>query len=193
VQDGVELVNRAGSSLTEIVESIKKVAAIVSEIASASGEQSTGCDQVNAALTQMDQVTQQNSALVEQNAAAAKALEQQSHAMDERVSFFRLESRPKGAAKHPAPAADAAKHRAARADEPGPGRVSPARSQHQPAKTGVSALMSSDALCARTSEELPRWPLPRIKSGVASAQAPLVTAMGDDPEWDELEQVQAVG
>jgi methyl-accepting chemotaxis protein len=97
VQDGVELVNRAGSSLTEIVESIKKVAEIVSEIASASGEQSTGCDQVNAALTQMDQVTQQNSALVEQNAAAAKALEQQSHAMDERVSFFRLESRPKGA------------------------------------------------------------------------------------------------
>ena len=91
VQEGVELVNRAGGSLTEIVELIKKVAAIVSEIASASGEQSTGCDQVNAALNQMDQVTQQNSALVEQNAAAAKALEQQSHAMDERVSFFRLE------------------------------------------------------------------------------------------------------
>jgi hypothetical protein len=37
----------------------------------------------------------------------------------------------------------------ARADEPGSGRVSPARSQHQPAKTGVSALMSFDALCAR--------------------------------------------
>ena len=102
VQDGVELVNRAGWSLTEIVESIKKVVEIVSEIASASGEQSTGCDQVNAALTQMDQVTQQNSALVEQNAAAAKALEQQSHAMDERVSFFRLETRPKAVAWHPA-------------------------------------------------------------------------------------------
>jgi FSR family fosmidomycin resistance protein-like MFS transporter len=38
----------------------------------------------------------------------------------------------------------------ARADEPGSGRVSSARSQHQPANTGVSALMSSDALCART-------------------------------------------
>jgi hypothetical protein len=33
--------------------------------------------------------------------------------------------------------------KAARANEPGSGRVSPARSQHQPAKTGVSALMSS--------------------------------------------------
>src|SRR5947208_349354 len=90
VQEGVELVNRAGASLTEIVESIKKVAEIVSDIAAASGEQSSGIDQVNAALNQMDEVTQQNSALVEENAAAAKALEQQSQAMDERVSFFRL-------------------------------------------------------------------------------------------------------
>jgi hypothetical protein len=39
----------------------------------------------------MDEVTQQNSALVEQNAAAAKSLEQQSQAMHERVSFFRIE------------------------------------------------------------------------------------------------------
>jgi methyl-accepting chemotaxis protein len=195
VQEGVELVNRAGSSLTEIVESIKKVAAIVSEIASASGEQSTGCDQVNAALNQMDQVTQQNSALVEQNAAAAKALEQQSHAMDERVSFFRLEqSRPAGngasqparhhavaAAKHRAPAPkpkNGQAGRASRADEPGSGRVSPARSR-----------ASSDALCARTSEELPRWPL----ASLASAAPPLATAMGDDPEWDLLEPAQAVG
>src|SRR5882724_2490000 len=91
VQEGVALVNKAGASLGEIVESIKKVAAIVSDIATASGEQSTGIDQVNAALNQMDEVTQQNSALVEQNAAAAKALEQQSQGMGERVSFFRLD------------------------------------------------------------------------------------------------------
>src|SRR5262249_22478561 len=90
VQEGVELVNKAGASLTEIVESIKKVAEIVSDIAAASAEQSTGLDQVNIALTQMDEVTQQNSALVEQNAAAAKALEQQSQAMDGQVSLFRL-------------------------------------------------------------------------------------------------------
>jgi methyl-accepting chemotaxis protein len=92
VQEGVELVNKAGASLTEIVDSIKKVAEIVSDIAAASAEQSSGIDQVNIALTQMDEVTQQNSALVEQNAAAAKALEQQSRAMDERVTFFRLET-----------------------------------------------------------------------------------------------------
>ena len=90
VQEGVDLVNRAGKSLGEIVESIKQVATIVSEIASASSEQSTGIDHVNAALTQMDEVTQQNAALVEENAATSKVLEQQSHAMAERVAFFKF-------------------------------------------------------------------------------------------------------
>jgi methyl-accepting chemotaxis protein len=92
VEEGVQLVNRAGDSLKEIVASIERVAGIVSEIASASAEQAGGIDQVNKALTQMDQMTQQNSALVEQNAAAAKSLEQQSEAMNEQVSYFRIDS-----------------------------------------------------------------------------------------------------
>ena len=77
VQEGVELVNRAGTSLNEILASIKKVADIVSDIAAASAEQATGLEQVNKALSQMDEVTQQNSALVEENAATAKTLEHQ--------------------------------------------------------------------------------------------------------------------
>ena len=92
VQQGVELVNRAGGSLTEIVDSIKKVAEIVSDIAAASKEQSTGIDQVNTALTQMDEMTQQNSALVEENAATAKTLEQQSGAMNDRVGAFQFDN-----------------------------------------------------------------------------------------------------
>src|SRR5262245_46423362 len=81
VQEGVELVIQAGTSLNEILESIKGVASIVADIANASSEQSTGIEQVNKALTQMDEVTQQNSALVEENAATAKTLESQSATM----------------------------------------------------------------------------------------------------------------
>jgi methyl-accepting chemotaxis protein len=92
VQEGVALVNQAGTALTEIVASIKTVAAIVSDIAAASAEQAGGIDQVNKALVQMDEVTQQNSALVEENAATAKMLQLQAAAMDERVGFFRLAS-----------------------------------------------------------------------------------------------------
>jgi methyl-accepting chemotaxis protein len=94
VREGVELVNRAGGSLGEIVASIKQVATIVADIASASNEQATGLDQISRALTQLDEVTQQNSALVEENAATAKTLEQQSSAVGKRVDFFRLEGVP---------------------------------------------------------------------------------------------------
>jgi len=88
VREGVELVNRAGESLNEIVCSIKSVAGIVADIARASNEQSVGIDQVNKALSQMDEVTQQNSALVEENAATVKTLENQARAMDGEVSKF---------------------------------------------------------------------------------------------------------
>jgi methyl-accepting chemotaxis protein len=91
VQEGVSLVNRAGTALTEIVDSIKRVAGIVADIAHASAEQSTGLEQVNKALAQMDEVTQQNSALVEENTATAKTLERESHDMNERIAFFHLD------------------------------------------------------------------------------------------------------
>ena len=91
VQEGVELVNKAGASLTEMTDSIKRVVEIVSEIASASGEQSTGIDQVNKALGQVDEVTQQNSALVEENTATAKTLQQQSQDMQTRIASFKLD------------------------------------------------------------------------------------------------------
>jgi methyl-accepting chemotaxis protein len=91
VQEGVGLVNEAGSSLTGILASIRQVADIVAEIASASQEQSTGIDQINKALTQMDEVTQQNSARVQENAASAKTLEQRSETMNEKVAFFNLD------------------------------------------------------------------------------------------------------
>ena len=104
VKEGVDLVNRAGTSLDEIVGSIKKVADVVADIAAASAEQSSGIEQVNKALTQMDEVTQQNSALVEENAATAKNLEQQSTAMSNRVGAFRINGGPDiGANSAPAP------------------------------------------------------------------------------------------
>ena len=91
MQNGVELVNKAGTALAEIVESINQVASIVADIANASGEQASGIEQVNKALAQMDEVTQQNSALVDQNAATAKTLDEQARAMGQQVAFSRVE------------------------------------------------------------------------------------------------------
>jgi methyl-accepting chemotaxis protein len=93
VQEGVDLVNRTGAALAEIVQSINDVAAIVSEIASASAAQSSGIEQVNKALGQMDENTQRNSALVEQSTSTAKMLASQAAAMNAQVGMFRIAAR----------------------------------------------------------------------------------------------------
>ena len=90
VQEGVQLVNRAGVTLQEIVTSIKEVAGIVSDIATASGEQAVGIEQVNGTLANIDEATQQNAAMGQQNAAAARTLDQQAESMVERIGAFRL-------------------------------------------------------------------------------------------------------
>ncbi len=105
VEQGVQLVNRAGESLKDILHSIRSVADIVADIANASSEQAAGIDQINKALAQMDEVTQQNSALVEENAATAKTLEDQSSALDGRVAVFQLDGgRQSGPLAAPKPA-----------------------------------------------------------------------------------------
>ncbi len=89
VREGVDLVNKTGGALEEIVTSIKKVADIVGDIAAASQEQASGIDQVNAAVTNMDEMTQQNAALVEETTAALHSAQQQVGDLQQLVSFFK--------------------------------------------------------------------------------------------------------
>ncbi|MGC3981440.1 MAG: methyl-accepting chemotaxis protein [Steroidobacteraceae bacterium] len=91
VKTGTELVDASGKSLTDIMNSVKKVTDIVAEIAAASEEQAAGIDQVNLAITQMDSVTQQNAALVEEAAAASKSMEDQAQELVQHVGFFQRE------------------------------------------------------------------------------------------------------
>ncbi|MBP0599861.1 MCP four helix bundle domain-containing protein [Herbaspirillum sp. LeCh32-8] len=90
VGTGSELVGRAGTTMDEVVSSVRHVADIVGEITAASREQSDGISQVNLAITDMDQTTQQNAALVEQAAAAAEAMQEQAARLSDVVSQFRL-------------------------------------------------------------------------------------------------------
>jgi methyl-accepting chemotaxis protein len=90
VGHGSQLVGRAGATMTEIVESIKRVASIMQEISTAGTEQSASVAQVSDAVQQMDKVTQQNAALVEESAAAATNLKMQAQQLVEAVSVFKL-------------------------------------------------------------------------------------------------------
>jgi methyl-accepting chemotaxis protein len=90
VEAGSAMVDRAGTTMSEVVGAIRRVTDIVGEITVASAEQADGVTQVGHAVTQMDQVTQQNAALVEQSAAAADSLRQQADKLVSAVDSFRL-------------------------------------------------------------------------------------------------------
>ncbi len=127
VGTGSKLVEQAGSTMNEIVTSVKRVTDIMAEISAASSEQSQGIEQVNTTITQMDEVTQQNAALVEEASASAKSLEEQADGLTTSVSRFRI-----GDNDVPAPAVAAPVPRPA-TRKPTPALHSVSRPAHKPA------------------------------------------------------------
>jgi methyl-accepting chemotaxis protein len=109
VDAGNRLVTQAGSSMEEIVSSVKHVSDIISEIVVASQEQASGINQVNDAVTHLDETTQQNSALVEEAAAAAESLNEQVQILVRTMSVFRLNDREPVVATRPMPTAPASR------------------------------------------------------------------------------------
>ncbi|ODU44229.1 MAG: hypothetical protein ABS98_13425 [Lysobacteraceae bacterium SCN 69-48] len=88
VEEGSALVDQAGRTMSEIVDSVKRVTDIMADISAASQEQSAGIEQVNQAITQMDEGTQQNAALVEEAFAAAQSMEHQANELVSLVAAF---------------------------------------------------------------------------------------------------------
>jgi len=99
VEGGAKLVDQAGATMSEIVDSIKRVTDIMAEITAASQEQSSGIEEVNQAVAQMDQATQQNAALVEEAAAAAESLQDQAQHLAQAVAVFKLEAKATAVAR----------------------------------------------------------------------------------------------
>ncbi|CAH0321800.1 Methyl-accepting chemotaxis protein II [Rahnella aquatilis] len=90
VDNGTQLVAKAGATMAEVVSSVKNVTDIVGEIAIASNEQSTGIEEINKAITQMDEVTQQNAALVQEASSAAYSLNEQAERLSQAISIFKV-------------------------------------------------------------------------------------------------------
>lgn len=77
VSEGSGQVERAGATMQEIVDSVKRVTDIMGEISAATIEQASGIDQVNRAVSQMDLSTLESAQMVEQNARSAAAMSSQ--------------------------------------------------------------------------------------------------------------------
>jgi methyl-accepting chemotaxis protein len=103
VGSGTRLVEQAGTTMHQVVASIKQVTDIVGEISAATQEQNAGIDQVARAVTEMDQTTQQNAALVEETAAAAATLRDQADRLEQVVSVFTISGEKTSYARPAAP------------------------------------------------------------------------------------------
>jgi methyl-accepting chemotaxis protein len=90
VEAGTRLVDAAGKTMQEIVDSVKTVSDLIAEIAAASREQSSGVEQVSTAVSQMDKVVQQNASLVEEATAATDSMNDQAGTLLQMVSRFKL-------------------------------------------------------------------------------------------------------
>ena len=88
VEQGTVLVDQAGSTMKDVVDSILRVTTIMGGISGASKEQHAGVLQIGQAVVHLDQMTQQNAALVEEMAAAAMSLKTQADELVRGVSIF---------------------------------------------------------------------------------------------------------
>ena len=105
VEQGSAMADQAGETMTEVVQSIRRVTDLMGEINAASSEQASGVAQVGEAVTQMDQATQQNAALVEEMAAAAGSLSSQAQELVQAVAVFKLDASQSGASAYSTPTA----------------------------------------------------------------------------------------
>ncbi|ADJ66004.1 HAMP domain-containing protein [Herbaspirillum seropedicae] len=174
VDNGSRLVEQAGTTMTEVVASVRRVTDVVAEISAASNEQSDGIEQINHAITQMDQVTQQNAALVEEAAAAAQSLQEQSTRLSATVSVFKLSSHdtPHAAApRKPAPAQAASRPAAAATVRTAPSKP--------------AAVLASSASPASPASTTPKA-LPSKPAAPASAKAGSKAMAADDGDWEQF-------
>jgi len=89
-KSGVEISEKAGQQLDEIVPEIEKTSQLVQEINAASNEMNSGADQVNNAIQQLNQVTQQNAASSEELATSAEELSSQADQLKQLIAYFNV-------------------------------------------------------------------------------------------------------
>ena len=87
---GIEIAEKSGKLLEQIVPNIEKTSRLVMDISASSKEQNTGAEQINSALQQLSQVIQQNAAVSEELAASSAELLGQADQLKHAVSFFKV-------------------------------------------------------------------------------------------------------
>ncbi len=106
----VDVAERAGAMLSQLVPDIQKTAALVGEISAASKEQAGGASQISGAIQELNKVVQQNAAAADEMMSMSDGLSSQADHLRVAIGFFRLNGStdtdrspaPSLAAPHPA-------------------------------------------------------------------------------------------
>jgi len=97
----VTLAEKAGGVLQLMVPTISQTSELVQRIAAASNEQSHGVRQISIAMNQLNNSTQQSATASEQLSATAEELSDQARALEDRLSFFHLDTKRSQASHRP--------------------------------------------------------------------------------------------
>jgi methyl-accepting chemotaxis protein len=179
VAQGTALVDEAGSTMTEVVGSIRRVTDMMGDISAASNEQAAGVAQVGQAVTHMDQATQQNAALVEQIAAAASSLKSQAGELVATVSVFKLEGGQQARTSLPAPARTPMAAARTVASKP---RLAAAAPRARQPQVAVAPARAPSLQRATTSVQPPV--LPRATTAATKPQPSLVASAAAEDDWE---------
>ncbi len=102
----LQMAERSGQMLAELVPAIHRTAELVQEVSAASAEQATGVAQVNRAMAQVDHITQRNASAAEELSATAEEMSGQADSLQQLLSFFRVDGWRREASRAGAPAAN---------------------------------------------------------------------------------------
>ena len=89
-RQGTQIVQKAGGTMREILDSVTRVSDVIAEISSSAREQSAGIGQINTAVAEMDAMTQANAAMVQQSSSAAQQMRESALRLGELVDGFIL-------------------------------------------------------------------------------------------------------
>ncbi|QWV95353.1 MCP four helix bundle domain-containing protein [Geomonas oryzisoli] len=87
-QGSVEVADKAGEMLAQMLPNIQKTSELVQEITAACKEQDAGVLQINQAIQQLDQVIQQNASAAEEMASTAEELAGQAEQLQSAISLL---------------------------------------------------------------------------------------------------------
>lgn len=88
----VDVAQKSGILLSELVPNIQKTATLIQNISAASQEQKIGADQINNAIQQMNEVVQENASTAEELSASSEELSAQAEQMKQIISFFKIDT-----------------------------------------------------------------------------------------------------